>query len=219
VLITKTNIYRIWQFILVFALGIFIMTGCQKNIERINLKKLSIANEIHFTLEYHSPLDAQRFNAVINDTQHFSDIGIWYSKPWALFRCGAGKYMGNLTLSEINDYQGELLQTSGTPLQSTADTHDFSAMEVQDIFNYLSQNSDYFFYGEEYEGIYPPAVEAYSSWTPLCSDQYIFSLQISEPNQSDHLWTINKCVDEVYPDHPLYGLFELLEDDFISQFE
>lgn len=219
-LITTKTIYCVCQFILILAIGIFIISGCQKNIERINLKNSSVENVIKFTLEYHSPLDAARFSAIINDTQHISGIGISYRKPWALFQCSYGEYKGNFLLSTINDYQGELLQTSGTPLQTTADTLDFSASEVQDIFDYLSQNSDYFFNGEEYEGIYPPPVEVYSSWTPLCSEQYIFCLQIGEPNEFDTSWTINKCVDEYpSPDSPLYGLFELLEDDFISQFE
>jgi len=213
--------YHAFQFLVVLALGFVMLFGCQKNTEKLNSDKTNLSNEIHFIQEYYTPLDAARFNEILNDTQNFAGILIDYGKPWARLSFSAGEYNGNLLLSSVNEFQGELLQTSGTPLQSNAYTHNFSASEVQDIFDYLLQNSDYFFNGAEYEGIYPPPIEAITAYEPVCSGEYEFTLHIQEPNQVENNWTIHKCVDEYPggPDDPLYLLFEMFENDFIPQFE
>jgi hypothetical protein len=219
-LYTKKSAYHAFQFLVILALGCLMVFGCQKSAEKSNSDKTDLSMEIHFIQEYYTPLDLATFNAILNDTQNISGIGIYYSKPWAILSIPVNNGSLDNLFSEINSYQGELLQTSGTPLQSDAYSHDFSASEIQDIFDYLLQNSDYFFNGEEYEGIYPPPIEAITIFEPVCSGEYAFSLHIGFPNQMVESWTIHKCIDEYpYPDHPLYVLFEMLENDFIPQFE
>jgi len=218
----KKLAYHIFQFLVVITLGCLILLGCQKSTEKSSSDKTNLSNEIHFIQEYYSPLDVTTFNEILNDTQNFCGILIYYSKPWASLSIPDNNGSLDNLFSDINSYQGELLQTSGTPLQSNAYAHNFTASEVQDIYDYLLQNSDYFFNGEEYEGIYPPPIEAITIFNPVCSDEYkyAFILHISQPNQMVESWTIHKCVDEYpYPDHPLYDLFEMLENDFIPQFE
>jgi len=212
--------YHAFQFLVVLTLGFVMLFGCQNNAEKTDSDKTNLSMEIHFIQEYYTPLDSATFNAVLNDTQNFCGILIYYDKPWASLSIPDNNGSWDNLFSDINSYQGELLQTSGTPLQSAAYSHNFSASEVQAIFDILSQNSDYFFNGLEYEGMYPPPIEAITIFDPVCSGEYAFSLLISFPNQLAESWTIHKCVDEYpYPDHPLYALFEMFENDFIPQFE
>ena len=218
--IINKPIHNTCQLILVLTLGCCMLLGCQKKAERIDLKESSITSEITVALNYYSPLDASRFSAIINDTQHFGSIFIYYRNPSATLKLSLDTSNLDNRFSDIELFQGELFQTGGIPPQSNVFSHDFSALEVQEIFDHISENSAYFFNGEEYEGLYPPPIETDSIYEPVCSDEYIFTLQILEPNQFDDSWTIHKCLDE-YPDvgHPLYNLFEMLEVDFISQFE
>ena len=219
-LFTNKQTYLIMQLLLVLMLGICILSSCQKDIVKTNSGNQNSSNEIRSIQEYYYPLTAEKFNAIINNTDHISGIVIYYSFSGALLSFAVNSPNRDNQFSDINNYQGELLKKSGSPLQSNAFSHDFSVSEIQDIIDYLSQNSAYFFNGEEFEGKYPPRVLAISIFKPVCSGKYAFSLQITKPNQSEEEWTIQKCVDE-YPAEgtPLYGLFQMLENDFITQFE
>lgn len=176
--------------------------------------------EIMVAQEYCSPLDAARFKSVINNSDHFSNLYISYSSPLGFLGVyGKLPYYGfNFSISDIQNYEGELL-TSRINRQSNAYSHKFTPSEMQVIFDYVSQNSEYFFNNREYEGKYPPPVLLTMLSEPLCSGSYVFSLKIGEPNKEEELWAIHKCMNEYpAPDHPLYGLFQMLDNDFITKF-
>ncbi len=61
--------YYIFQFLVLLALGCVMLFGCQKNTEKPNSDKTNLSMEIHFIQEYYSPLDATRYNAVLNDVK------------------------------------------------------------------------------------------------------------------------------------------------------
>jgi hypothetical protein len=178
-------------------------------------------------VEIYSPLTLAKFTAIHNGTDNFADITIVYSKhpvDGDLSNLGidAGLPYWNIAINDVESYSGSLNEwlDNELPYEYNYYEHNFTPTEVEEIYSYLENHGDYFFNNEEYEGIYPPPVESKGGPRPVCFDErYTFSLIFSEPGKRKESWAIHKCVDELYPDHPMFGLAQLLEDDFISQFE
>lgn len=216
----KKRTFRVVPVLLILVIGLTLLIYFKGPIARAISIFSYRGNIIKVAQEYCSPLDASRFKSVISNTDHFSSLYISYSNPLGFLSVYAKSptYGFNFSISDIQYYEGELL-TSRVNRQSNAYSHKFTISEMQAIFDHLSQNSEYFFNNEEYEGKYPPPVLLTMLSEPLCSGSYVFSLQVGEPNKEEEMWAIHKCIDEYpVPDHPLYGLFEMLENDFSTKF-
>jgi hypothetical protein len=122
--------------------------------------------------------------------------------------------------SSISEYKGSLYHVDDTIHLEEGFSKDFTCSEVEDIYIYMDTYHDYFFNHEEYFG--EETVE--SDTRHMTSYNYIFTLYIfpanAMTNEYDPCWVIEKGIDKYpSPDHILYGLFQMLENDFISQFE
>jgi hypothetical protein len=165
----------------------------------------------------YSPLTYDKFVSIRSNNDQFAHIGIFYvfASEISDYRLliQAGNFKTTRLLDSITSYKGSLYDST---IYKHSETN-FTPEEVDLILNYLEyeDNEDYFFDGSEYP-YYP-----FESISPIiCNGNYKFCLEIIKPNSMKDAWGIHKCVDEYpAPDHPLYGLFQLLEEHFISQFE
>jgi len=109
----------------------------------------------------------------------------------------------------------EVVFTSvGHTLPQENKEHSFS--EVNVIFNYLDKYNDYFFNGDEFKGI---RLQDSGGVSPifLKMKSHMIALQVNVPDDKPVVWLISKSADE--PDPILQGLIDILEENFISQFE
>ncbi|MCD6217536.1 hypothetical protein J7L05_06720 [bacterium] len=199
-------------------------------------KDTSSNADVKYEIDYaYTPLTHVKFQDIRNSVDLFTAIDIYYKKSVNPDQNGHNQYLsrfyldagGSFSISHYNDiseYEGTLVYRDLTVPIEKEKFKVFSKDDVNAIFDYLEANHDYFFNGNEYEGLEIPYL---CQGINICNANYIFTLSFSDPyfleeafqEQYFPAWAISKCIDEVYPDHPLYGLFELLEDDFISQFE
>jgi len=169
-----------------------------------------------------TPLTYEKYNNFMNNIDTFCIVAIVYrqtpntSGEHKQFYLHAGGGGNNFTLSSFQVYDGSLSKRTINPIVDSFEDRQFDASEVQEIFNYLGANNTYFFDGSEYDGQNPLQTEYF--W--FCRKNYIFVLSFFDSQDASCAWSIQKCVDEYpAPEHPLYGLFQLLEEHFISQFE
>lgn len=194
--------------------------SCQNNTDKL---ATAVVEEIKYF-----PLTVSIFNEIRNGGQNISLFNLEYETSTNEmdrlsfgFRCG--NLRGNFSFPSTAEFEGglyKLTEIEGSLTEKTG-KHNFTPSEVSNILDYVSsiENRDYFFNGEEFIGKDIPYVIA--SLFPD-SKKYNFSIMFYKPEtESDNeCWAIFKCVDE-YPEEgtPLYGLFQLLENDFITQFE
>jgi hypothetical protein len=103
------------------------------------------------------------------------------------------------------------------PGEDSSSSAEVSSTLVDEVFDYicLPANRAYFFSGDEFTGLTQPYE---SPKTFINEDNYVFVIQIYYPN--DHhrdCWVISKCINE--PNEIWQGLIDILEENFISQFE
>ncbi len=187
-----------------------------------------------YAFEY-TPLTFQKLQNIRNGSDNFNQIEIVYSSRTNPGQNGptqikklyltAGEPLNTFDYTMINEYKGGYVHIDRT-IPLTTDYHrTFSKSEVDSILDYIENNSVYFFNHDEFNG-----EESFlSTGYHICHGVYMFSISIVKPEflsgswqeQYFPAWGISKCADEYPggPDDPLYGLFERLEDDFISQFE
>lgn len=181
----------------------------------------------------YSPLTNVILTSVLGNTQEFSNISILYSHSFNFNPESHSKDLLNLSLDagqfgvsnlyeSVDNYYGSLskeFQTTSPPVSDYLDKS-FTKNEAQEIMNYIldpehPERQQYFFSGDEYEGHETPYR---SRGVHLCAGYYIFTLAIYEPNKQTDAWALSKCCfDE--PDPILQGLINILENNFISQFE
>ena len=174
------------------------------------------------------PLTEGNFNEIRNGGQNISLFNLEYETSTNEmdrlsfgFRCG--NLRGNFAFPSINEFEGGLYKVTEIEGSFTEKTgkHNFTHSEVSNILDYISstENRDYFFNGDEFIGKDIPYVSVLSY-----PDRKNYNLSIMyykpETDLDNECWAIFKCVDE-YPAEgtPLYGLFQMLENDFITQFE
>jgi hypothetical protein len=179
-----------------------------------------------FYAEY-TPLTLGKLQAIRSGTDEFHSIEITYSglfgqqeqkrgslilnteQPWVIKDYTMVDVFDGLFIQRNDDNIWEPVRFKGT----------FTKSDVNAIINYIENNSVYFFNHEEFNG----ETTILSETEGLCSGIYSFSITIIKPDVIpgalyDYAWFIDKCVGEYpTPDHPLYGLFQMLENDFISQ--
>ena len=221
---------RIMMIILLILMIPYIQQGCKrindenKGILR-NLVSSENKKEVNLPDNNHSPLAYDKYIALKSNTDTFSEMMLIYDKNNNNYHEDLTIIAGNLTLAfyldQIEVFEGHLGIRDWRTIPGTSEGYDrsFNIQDLALVFDYLEQHHDYFFDGAEYIGLEIPFV---TPRTCICDLErnYKFSLLFFEPNGIDHCWSIHKCVDEYpSPEHPLYGLFQLLEEHFISQFE
>ena len=178
--------------------------------------------------KYYSPLTYETLSSIRNGSLNYSSFTIYYKSTGTgynkqFFTINYGNILGDFTFSSVPNFKSEfnnMVEESGQMVDKFY-KHEFTNMEVSAIFDYIStlENRTYFFNGDEYTGLEIPYPHA--SISPP-NKRFNFSLIFGEPQTGENHadWAIFKCVDE-YPAEgtPLYGLFQMLENDFITQFE
>ena len=87
--------------------------------------------------------------------------------------------------------------------------------QLESLFTYLEQYSDFFFNNEEFEGLELPYL---TEDLYFDAKNYDFALDIYDPSSLNGPWlsyNINKSQDDLPPDSELYGLFQILENDIV----
>lgn len=196
--------------------------SCNTVKKKVNVKSnLSAKGDTISPQILYSPLTFDKFNDVMNGIDSLTSIHFGHSNyqdDILHLDIVAGLHFPSL-FEDYLDYHGVIRQTIRSPREFRYYEREFTPNEVEAVYDYLIDNSAYFFNNEEFDGIYPPPIPSIGGTYVFCSGKYDFSLEISDPDEPFEVWAIAKCVDEYpAPDHPLYALFEMLEDDFIDQF-
>ena len=177
---------------------------------------------------YYSSLTYDTLSSIRNGSLNFSSFTIYYKSTGVgynkqFFIINYGNILGDFTFSSVPNFKSEfnnMVEESGQMVDKFY-KHEFTNMEVSAILDYIStpENRTYFFNGDEYEGLEIPYPHA--SISPP-NKRFNFSLIFGEPQTGENYadWAIFKCVDEYpAPGTPLYGLYQMIENDFITQFE
>jgi hypothetical protein len=218
-----------------FMLLVFLFVNCACNSHTYKSSKLITSKKEDYSSHssnpgiqrIYSPLEYAKYTTILQNNLSFSQILIQYTHDYnwqyEILTINAELVHKNYTYSEITNYKGErsLITYGLNQNESSTSKTNFTAEEVAEIYNYLinEDNRDYFFNGCEYTGFYPPPVESCGGTLPLCKNKYNLSLIITQPDKQKEAWAIHKCVDALEPGHPMTGLVQLLEEDFISKFE
>jgi hypothetical protein len=213
----------IYYSVIVIAMATLIFAGCLNRDKHLSL---SSGKELTPITLYYSPLTSAKCANLVNGNDSFSQCNIVFSNRLSAVRQGFWLGTGNTTqsnyLSSPAIFEGALHETDTTVSpQTDRELHkDFDLTDVQPIFDYIldEDNEDYFFNNEEYDGLSIPYEKRNDKG--ICQGEMLILIEFFEPACFDRNWAIFKCVDE-YPAEgtPLYGLFQMLENDFITQFE
>jgi hypothetical protein len=180
--------------------------------------------DINQSLALKSPLTYQKFISIINSNEIMSDFKIDYvendSGVIKILSISAGLTTKRIYFSSIESFYGRYSKddTTVSPMTNLSSSVYFNQQEIQELLDYISLNHEYFFNAEEYEGLTIP----YESepYIRVCKDNFIFALGSCEPGSATNIWAITKCMSERPQEgHPLYGLIQIIERDFISKFE
>ena len=173
-------------------------------------------------ISFFVPLTYEKFQAIRNNNDQFSCINIAYiskdSTKWSRLYLPAGDMGSTRYFSSLTKIEGGLSVElfNAPPPRHHGYDKTFTISDLNSILDYLAENSDYFFNGDEYSGLNLPVQ---STDVLICHDNYSFGLAIYEPGSATNAWGIHKCVhDPPGNDSPLHDLFEMLDDDFVSQF-
>jgi hypothetical protein len=244
----EINMRILFSYILLFIV-LIILPSCRNNDEQNNsgskqknTKTITASSERadggDEMPEYSSlftPLTEQKFQDVRDADDQFTDIYIVWdrrlnpdSRGIPQLICRLYLYAGNMlnlnSYDLVDNYEGNYITDDDTIPLTNEINHIFTKLEIDSIFDYLELNADYFFNNAEYNG----AATHLSSGEMMCNGNYTFTLMIGDPlflnnswqEQYYPSWAISKCIDEYpAPEHPLYGLFQILENDFIDEFE
>jgi hypothetical protein len=176
-----------------------------------------------------SPLTLDKFNDIKSDTEVIYTISLSYHEFYNFDENGNplqakildvdGGIAGNASnFSEIDKYYIVFSKLNDRSLEeeNREDDAECDAAGVVEVMNYLGApgNREYFFNGEEYSGLQLPYM---SDTGYINSDNYVFVLNFTDINDVNHCWVISKCIVE--PNEIWQGLIDILEENFISQFE
>lgn len=197
-----------------------------------NSKSKQSALKSTYSADY-TPLTLEILTSVLGNNQEFSYISILYSKSFNLtpeshskdhlsFSLDTGQAGTSNIYNSIVNYDSSLskeFQTTNPPVSDYYEIN-FTVAEVQMIFDYIldpehPERQTYFFSGEEYTGHNIPYK---SPGVHICAGYQAFTLAIYEPNRQTDAWAISKC-GFGEPDPILQGLINIIETNFISQFE
>jgi hypothetical protein len=176
-----------------------------------------------------SPLTLEKFNNIKSDTENIYTISISYHEFYNFDVNGNplqaklldvdGGIAGNASnFTEIDKYYIVFSKLYDRSLEgeNREDDAECNSAGVVEVMNYLGApgNREYFFNGEEYAGLELPYL---SDTGYINNDNYVFILNFTDINDLNHCWVISKCINE--PNEIWQGLIDILEENFISQFE
>jgi hypothetical protein len=173
------------------------------------------------------PLDYNRYTRIMNDQEALSQFKIIFGKRinepnefYQSYFTGGRNTSGSRLYSEI-EFEASLNLWREPPYPDNCYyEYELNNNQLDTIFNHIESNIDYYFNPEEFNGISYP----YLTKTPFLHDKnYIFSIIIIKPNPlrpsyPDYFYAaylINKSVDELIPDTPLYELFQKWETELL----
>ena len=236
---TQNPIYRS-VFIFSFLLLCIFSVNCGQNLNtdaKIDNDKRSV--DLCESLPYvaiYSQLTYEKFQSVRADTDQIADISISFgyyknydqqyasAQEWMFLHMSASPtYRSGASLSTFTDIKGSYKydRVDVTPEIHEKKKHVFSASAVNDlIFDYLEEddNENYFFDGSEYTGL-PQPYESPDIHIADMEHSYFVTIAFREPGTIYNKWAISKSTDTENPDTILAGLIDILENDFIGQFE
>jgi hypothetical protein len=170
------------------------------------------------------PLTYNNYTSIRNNQESFSTLIIEIEKetddPFVRyvshFHCK--QLAGSHHYSDCTVFKG-VLTSLKEPYGPDADCYyevEFDGEEMEEILSYLEANHEYFFNNEEFNGLDIPFIVQRNY---IDAKNYNFRLYVHEPNPSMednfHIKLINKYTDELVPETPLYGLFQIWEDQFL----
>ncbi|MFH1515945.1 MAG: hypothetical protein ABIG42_10860 [bacterium] len=193
------------------------VSGC-KNLKKVRMPLGQHVQHVEITK---SPLTHEKYLDLINGNDQMSQFIVDHfnasSSVTKVLNFAAGRVDQSNNFNTFDDFEGNYSWNSANPPSHENLNMNFTSEDMQPILDYIDANHEYFFDGSEYGG--QPVVESLPT-IRVCQGKCLFALGFFEPNSYERVWAITKCVDEYpAPDHPLYGLFQLLENDFIPQFE
>jgi hypothetical protein len=206
----------------------FTSTDSARQAENANYVAKSEASRNHIAS---IPLETTKLQGIINSTVAFSVLTLYYGEVSAdeiedklisskILSVHYGQGRVSTLYGSIEEFSGGLLTSDYENITADKKKHSFTQAEMNVIFNYLLAHQAYFFNADEFDGLTLPYI---TSTQIIKGGKYEFVLRFNDPEceslQYDLGWTISKAVDELTPDHPMYGLVRLIENDFISQFE
>lgn len=208
------NILFIFLIITTLSFHIF---GCKTRKSDVHTDKfLEVKDRI-------SPLTYEIFLDIKNNITPFSFIYLVYQQNDGYyitqFQIPTGNISNTYYMNSFETFSGGLIKFHNDPTTIEKNEHgkQFSFDDVFLIINYLAQNHEYFFDGSEFSGLPIPYESTISD---ICNSNFNFILTFTDTDDGKDIWGIFKCLDEYpSPEHPLYGLFQILEEHFISQFE
>lgn len=177
------------------------------------------------------PLEVTQFQNITSSSTPFSVLSLDYRHVTidqsgdkltnsVIFSILYGRPRLPAYFNSVNELEGGLIISDYENISEEIKNHTFTTSEINVIFNYLLANQSYFFNADEFDGLTLPYI---TSNERIVGGNYEFVLVFYDPEcdslQYDLGWMISKATDELTPNHPLYGLVQLIENDFISQFE
>ncbi|MBU1023093.1 hypothetical protein KKB99_02295 [bacterium] len=242
--ITLRNIFAIiflFQFLLLICIGCTEKSNAHEQEYKARLEMMERDRKEHgdeiitnYTsapdyVGYYTELELSLFQDIRNSNIEFSTITIDYREVSEFDQSGnplqlrlldidngyasIGQYM-----SSVDSFRIFLKRRVQPPLPFESGYFEGTCTPemVNEVFDYIEHpdNRDYFFSGDEFDGLQQPYLSP-GKW--LNYDNYIFVLAFSEPNDLARDWVISKCIDE--PDEIWQGLIDILETNFMGQFE
>ena len=202
------------------------------------MKQDAVESKDEFTHNYskvcdyvgsYSALTFTKFQDIRNGSDTFSTISITYrdlseynqnGEPLQLRLLDIDNGFAGVeqNINSIETYNVSLKRNCDPSLQLETGYFEADASPelVNEVFDYISlpANQAYFFNNDEFEGLEQP-YSAPRIW--IDDGNYIFVVSFSETTDLANDWVISKCIDE--PNEIWQGLIDILEENFISQFE
>jgi hypothetical protein len=182
------------------------------------------------------PLAYEKYQQLLNSENQISEIWISYSMLVDNDPSGnspptssknldmiVGKIRKAINFSSISEYKANYSYVNYSTGQNIADERTFAPSNLEAIYDYLDEKHQYFFNHDEFGN--QPVIITDTIW--LNPKKYSFTLAFFDPSDTslehDKAWVISKSSDNPSsqddPDHILQGLIDILETNFISQFE
>ena len=233
----QNKIFIVLIIVLIFVSTIF-LSGCNnKEISDSHAQKGAAGSvrkieSLPYIARY-TRLTYSHYMDIIADNYSISTVAIEYSTYKNFDQNNKAQEMSGLAMNAFINANGDLFNAHTTykgvyqyfnlvgEFQKLHLKHTFSSSEVNDlIFDYLEEgdNEDYFFDGSEYTGLPIPYEHEGGSFGECEGDKYVI-ISFREPGTNHDRWAIYKSMFADDPHPILQGLIDILEDDFIAQFE
>ncbi|MCD6218537.1 hypothetical protein J7L05_11885 [bacterium] len=235
--IPKRILYLSLSLCMIITILVFYGCGNNANVESKADKESEriVKSESLPYVAIYSRLTYEKFQEIRDDTYPVSYISINYARLGNYDQYNRAQEVSKLSLKAtlrkrtgnpftlFIDYDGYYyyVRLDVTPDIYESKKHTFSANEINAIFDYLEENDneDYFFNGLEYTGLPQPYESPSVDFDDTENANQYVTIGFREPGTIYNEWAISKSMFADDPHPILQGLIDILEDDFISQFE